>query len=106
MIDENSEPKLPTPFEMVEALILSVLGIAVCAPVFPGFLLSVPALVFFGVAVIVPLVAAAALVALVALAGAVLAMPFLLARSILRRRRRHAHARRKSPPVSPYRRAP
>jgi hypothetical protein len=106
MIDEYGEPELPTAFAMVEALLLSITGIAVSAPVLPGFLLCVPAFVFFSLGVIVPLVAAAALVTLAALAGAVLAMPYLLARSILGRRRRRSLARRKSPPVSPYRPAP
>ena len=106
MIDQRGQPGLPTAFEMFEGLLLSITGIVVSAPVFPGFLLCVPALVLLTVGVILPLVAAAALVALVSLAGAMLVTPYLLVRSMRGRMRRRALTSPTSLPVPPYRRAP
>ena len=84
MTGERSQSDPPTAFEMLEGVLLLITGAVVAAPMLPGFLLCVPALVLFGVLVAGPLVAAAALAAL---AGAILAPPYLLVRSIRGRRR-------------------
>ncbi len=70
---------LPTVFEMSETVLLLITGAVVGAPILPGFTLCVPGLILLGVVVLAPLVA---LVALATLAGAILAIPYLLVRSI------------------------
>jgi hypothetical protein len=55
----------------------------------PGFLLTVPALILFAVVVLAPLVA---VTALVTLAGAILAIPYMLVRWIRSIRSRWAAA--------------
>ena len=79
MTDTHGESDLPTALEMLESVLLLVTGAVLAAPMLPGFLLTVPALILFAVVVIAPLIAGAALVTL---AGAILAIPYLLVRSI------------------------
>jgi hypothetical protein len=62
----------------LEAALLPVTGLVLSAPVLPGFLLCVPALSMAAVAVLVPLVAVALLLAI---AGATVAIPVLLVRA-------------------------
>jgi hypothetical protein len=79
MTDTRGESDLPTAFEMFESVLLLITGAVVGAPVLPGFTLCVPGLILLTVVVVAPIVAVAALVTL---AGAILAIPYLLVHSI------------------------
>jgi hypothetical protein len=79
MTDTHHQSDLPTAFEMLESVLVLITGAVVAAPILPGFTLCVAGLILLAVIVIAPLIAAAALVTL---AGAILAIPYLLVRSI------------------------
>jgi hypothetical protein len=79
MTDASSQSELPTAFEMLESVLLLITGAVVAAPMLPGFTLCVPALAAVAVVVLAPVVAVAAVVTLV---GAILAVPYLLVRSL------------------------
>lgn len=68
-----------TVLEMLESVLILISGVVVAAPMLPGFTLCVPVLATLAIALIVPVLAAAALATLV---GVVVAIPFLLVRSI------------------------
>jgi hypothetical protein len=89
MTDAPSQSKLPTAFELLESVLVLITGAVLAAPMLPGFVLTVPALILFAVVVLAPLIAAAALVTL---AGAIVAIPYLLVRSIRRVRTRRIAA--------------
>jgi hypothetical protein len=74
-----SDSHSPSALEILDSLLPLVTGVVLAAPMFPGFLLTVPALLLATVVVVAPLVAIAALAAL---AGAILAIPYLLVRAI------------------------
>jgi hypothetical protein len=69
----------PTVLEMLESVVLLITGTVVGAAMLPGFTLCVPALVLLTIAVLVPVLAVAALVTVVV---GILAIPYLLVRSI------------------------
>lgn len=75
--DDGNEPAVLDDLESILVAVTS--GVAVSAPMFPGFALCIPALAFLAVVVILPVVAVAALVTL---AVAILAVPYLLVRSV------------------------
>ena len=75
MTDAPGRSGLPPAFEMVESILLLISGAVLAGPMLPGFLLTVPALILFTVVLLAPLVVVAALVTL---AGAILAIPYLL----------------------------
>jgi hypothetical protein len=90
----RDQSDLPTALDMLESVLLLITGAVLAGPMLPGLLLCVPGLIFVAAVVLVPLVAVAALVAF---AGAILAMPDLLVRSIRSRRAAAAPASVASP---------
>ena len=87
MTDAPGRSDLPPALEMVESILVLISGAVPAGPMLPGFLLTVPALILFAVVLLAPLVLVAALVTL---AGAILAIPYLLFRSIRSIRSRRA----------------
>jgi hypothetical protein len=79
MTDTRGPSDPATAFEMLESVLLLISGAVVAAPMLPGFTLCIPVLLLLAVVVLASLVAAAALVTLVV---AILAIPYLLVRSI------------------------
>ena len=79
--------------EMLESVVILIGGAVVAAPMLPGFTLCIPALIVLTVAILVPVLAAVALATLV---GVVLAIPYLLVRSV-RSVRSHRTALRLEP---------
>lgn len=79
------QPTSKSPFEMIEEAVVLSSGVAVAAPMLPGFLLTVPMLISVAVVAALPLVIAGLVAAVVMLAVAILAVPVLLVRSIGRR---------------------
>ena len=77
---------LPTVLEIVASVSLVPMAVFSCATVAPGFLLCVPGLLLAALFISIPLIAVAAVGALLALAGGILATPYLLVRSMRRRR--------------------
>lgn len=69
----------PTALEMFDSLLPLATGLVLAAPMLPGFVLTVPALITMTVIILTPLVAMAAVVAL---AAATVAVPVLLVRAI------------------------
>ena len=88
--DDSDEP---TVLEMLESVLLLISGVVVAAPMLPGFTLCVPALILLAIVILVPVLAAAALGTLVV---AILAIPYLLVRSI-----RSIGSRRPAPAPEP-----
>lgn len=84
--DTRNQSELPPAADMLEGIALVPPTIFIAATIFPGFLLCVPALAFVGVVAIILI---AAVTVLVALAGAILATPFVLV-LLVRFVRRHA----------------
>jgi hypothetical protein len=93
MTDARGRSDLPTAFEMLESVLLMITGAVVTAPMLPGFTLCVPGLILLAVVVLTPVAAAAALVTL---AAAILAIPYLLVRSIGSIRSRRAAPTRRA----------
>lgn len=79
--------------DLEAVLMAATSGFAVAAPMLPGFTLCIPALGFLAVVLIVPVLAVAALVTL---AMAILATPYLLLRSL-----RSIASRRPAPAPEP-----
>ena len=92
MTGAQGQPDLPTPFELFESVLLLITGAVLAAPMLPGFTLCVAGFTLLAIVLVAPLIAAAALIAF---AGAILAIPYLLVRSI-----RDARARRAAAPAS------
>ena len=86
----------PTVLEMLESVLTLITGVVIAAPMLPGFTLCVPALATLAIAVLVPVLAIAALATLV---GVVVAIPYLLVRSIAGIRSRRAAPALVSTPV-------
>ena len=93
----RGQSDLPTAFEMLESVLLLITGAVISAPILPGFTLCVPVLGMLAVVVVAPLVVATALVTL---AAAILATPYLLVR-LLVRSIRSIRSRRTAPAASP-----
>jgi hypothetical protein len=89
MTDTQNQSDLPTALDMLESVLVLITGAVLAAPMLPGFVLTVPALILVAVVALAPLIAGAALVTL---AAAILAIPYLLVRSI-----RTIRARRMAP---------
>ena len=85
VISARPRSDLPTVLEIVGSVSLVPMAVFSCATVAPGFLLCAPGLVLAALFISIPLIAAAAVAALLVLAGGVLATPYLLVRSIRRR---------------------
>jgi hypothetical protein len=75
----KAEP--PTLLEMYDEVSVLFTGVVVLAPLLPGFLLCIPGIILFASPLLVLVVVAAVLM----LAGAVVAMPYLLVRFLVRR---------------------
>lgn len=82
-----ARPDEPTVLEMLETVVLLITGTVVGAATLPGFTLCIPALIAVTFAVVVPVIAIAVLATIV---GAVVAIPYLLVRSIGRIRSHRA----------------
>jgi hypothetical protein len=52
MIDAHGQSDFPTPFEMLESVLLVVTGAVLAAPMLPGFTLCVAGLILLAVVVI------------------------------------------------------
>jgi hypothetical protein len=85
----SSSIHVPPASEIAESVLLLITGAVLAGPMLPGFLLTVPALILFALVVLTPLVA---VTTLVTLAGAILAIPYLLVRWIRSIRSRRAEA--------------
>jgi hypothetical protein len=75
----TDQSDLPTALDMLDTVLVLITGAVLAAPMLPGFVLTVPALILVAVVALAPLIAGAALVTLI---GAILAMPYLLVRYI------------------------
>ena len=98
VISTRPRSDLPTVLDILASVSLVPMAVFSCATVAPGFLLCVPGLVLAALFIIIPLIAVAAVGALLVLTGGVLATPYLLIRSIRRRwagplERKHAPPR-------------
>jgi hypothetical protein len=90
MTGMRDQSGLPTALDVLESVLILITGAALAGPILPGFTLCVAGLIVLAVAVLAPLVV------LVTLAGAILAIPYLVVGSIRRIRAR----RTASAPVS------
>ena len=86
-----TDTRTPTGLEIVDSLLPLATGAVLAAPMLPGFLLTVPALLLATVVVVAPLVA---FTVVITLAGAILASPYLLLRALRGARSPFAPARR------------
>jgi hypothetical protein len=77
---------LPTVIEIVTSVGLVPMTAFTCATVAPGFLLCVPGLLLAALFISIPLIAAAAVGAFLALGGAIVAASYMLLRSMRRLR--------------------
>jgi hypothetical protein len=84
-------PETPSTGELVEGRLFYPIALVISATVAPGLTLCIPGLIFVTVLILLPIVALAIVVGLVA---AVVASPFLLVRGVRALRERRAEARR------------
>jgi hypothetical protein len=85
VISPRPRSDLPTVLDILASVSLVPMAVFTCATVAPGFLLCVPGLLLAALFISIPLIAVAAVGALLVLAGGVLATPYLLVRSVRRR---------------------
>jgi hypothetical protein len=79
---ERPHSDLPDGPDLLEGVLLLITGTVVAGPMLPGLLLCVPGILFFGAAGAVLLVIGLGVAIVSAVAGAVLAVPFLAARAL------------------------
>jgi hypothetical protein len=90
----------PSTSELVEGVLFFPVALVVSATIFPGFILCIPGLLFVTVIVVIPLVAMAIVVGVIA---SVVAAPFLLVRGVRALRERRAESRRLPRVLQPVR---
>lgn len=95
----------PTFVEFIEGVTGAADAAAVLGPIFPGLLLCVPGLAFFGAFALIPLVAVALLGLVVAVVAGALVLPVVLTIRLVSALSRMVARRRLAPQLVPVERA-